>query len=171
MDGEFNQNYQNFHNFIQLLQLQDGQDLELRKLWRGNFLQSLENFRIKWEQCVSMTQLNDYDALSNEITDIARHENTWFYIGYTNRLSDYLWTTEPKSEKAMAIIQNQQLVKTHTYYTQLRDIEGQNEFNLINMVVQNVAIIDHERCLNRARNGIHDPNGIVYCLVYEPQQP
>ena len=169
MDEALNQAYQNFYNFIGQLQFQDGQ--ELRKLLRDNFLPSLEEFNRKWLQCNLMTRMS-YVDLRRQINDITQEQNTWFYIGYTNDLSDYLWTTEPKSADVRDnIINPQQLVKTHTYYTHLEGVEGQNEHNLINMVVQNGAIIDHDRCLNRARNGIHDPNGIVYCLVYEPQQP
>ena len=111
-----------------------------------------------------MTQLNDYNQLIGRINEIQQDGNKWFYIGYTNRLGDDLWMAGPQNARAIQMIGDLQLDKTHTYYTHLADIPEQNENDLINMFV-------HPRCLNAAPNGRHDPNGIVYCLVYQLQQP
>ena len=169
MDGALNQKYQIFENFIIRFQLQGG--LELQNWLSKNFLPSLEEFNRKWRQCDSMTRLNNYGGLIHKINEIQQDRNKWFYIGYTNRLCDYLWTTEPKSAGAGETIRNQQLDKKHTYYTQLADVAGQNENNLISMFFQNGAIDDDRRCLNKQPYGKQYTKGIVYCLVYEPRQP
>ena len=130
-------------------------------------MESMQAFRRKWEQCGSMTQLNDYNQLIDRINEIQQDGNKWFYIGYTNRLGDDLWMAGPQNAHAIQMIGNLQLDKTHTYYTHLAGVAGQNENNLINMFVQNGAI----RCLNVQPFGNEDIQGIVYCLVYQPQQP
>ena len=128
-------------------------------------MESMQALRRKWEQCGSMTQLNDYDQLIGRINEIQQDGNKWFYIGYTNRLGDDLWMAGPQNARAIQMIGDLQLDKTHTYYTHLAGVAGQNNNNLINMFVQN------GRCLNLQPFGNEDIQGIVYCLVYQPQQP
>ena len=74
--------------------------------------------------------------------EISNDEHTWFYIGYTGKLGNYLWTITWKSRKAHEIIESSKLVKSHTYYTHLKDKAKETEYNLIK------KFIKPERCLN-----------------------
>ena len=126
------------------------------------------SFVSHWNQCAWMTRLENYNALTVKINEITNVENTWFYIGYTERLgqSYYLWDKIPESEKFRQRQSEHNLVKSHTYYTHLKGKKEETEHNLINMFVQDGVI--HPKCLNVRESADKSTNGIVYVLVYKP---
>ena len=143
-------------NLNNLLDNADDNDLgELKESLKSEY----SIFVSRWNQCDRMTQLN-YNELTIKTNGIADNENMRFYIGYTANLSDYLWTTDAKSNEAKEMIANGLIIKTHTYYTHLAGVVGEDEHTLIGQY------IDHERCLNVDHNGKKSTTGIVYVLVY-----
>lgn len=151
---------QNIKEAIANLQnvLEDANDLgELKSFLKREYL----SFVSHWNQCDQMRKFDNYGGLKGEINEISKHGDTWFYIGYTGKLGNYLWTTTPKSEESLGLVKSHELVKSSTYYTHLEGRAAETEHNLIN------TFIDRKNCLNVDRSGIESTNGIVYVLVYK----
>ena len=121
-------------------------------------LPSFDEFVKRWNQCDRMTSIENYQTLTAEIKKKITGDNTWFYIGYTNRplTSLYLWDKSPQNSPFL----QHDLVKRHTYYTHLQGKTGESEDNFIK------EFVHYERCLNVDDYGEHKTDGIVYVLVY-----
>lgn len=65
-------------------------------------------------QTDSMTKRNSYQELHTKIVDLVNEaaKDTHFYIGYTNRIKFYLWTTEAKSQAARSTRAEKNLKKS-----------------------------------------------------------
>lgn len=146
-------------NKIKELLEYNGQN-ELKKTLEDDVL----SYASLWDQCNQMTRLGNYQALRNKITLLTNQ--TWFYIGYTNQhlSSHYLWRKTPDNARFNKAKAENNLVKSHTYYTHLGGIDGENEKSLINEFKPKNA------CLNSNNYGEITGEGIVYVLVYTPEQ-
>lgn len=98
---------------------------ELKKFLKNNFIEYINSFQKSLGDCARIEKRDNYAGLRTKIMEISKQRQKRFYIGYTNKLSDYLWTTTPKSKKWMKMIDDDELVKHMTYYIH-RDNE-QNE--------------------------------------------
>ena len=98
---------------------------ELEKFLKNNFIEYINSFQKRLGDCARIEKLDSYDALREKIKEISEEPRKRFYIGYTNKLRDYLWTTTPKSKQWKNMIGVSELVKRMTYYIH-RDNE-QNE--------------------------------------------
>lgn len=149
---------QNIKEAIANLQnvLENANDNDLGEL-KSFVIQQCLNWVSRWSQCDQMTKLDSYAALRDKIDEISNDGDTQFYIGYTKKLGDYLWTTTPKSKKYKSC----GLVKSHTFYTHLKSNPAETERNLID------TFFDYPKCLNGNRCGLNLEKGIVYVLVYK----
>ncbi|KAJ7385589.1 Signal peptidase complex subunit 2 [Desmophyllum pertusum] len=108
-------------------EVENGELDELEKYLKKNFIMNIKTFQERLEDCATrIEKLDSFAALRNKIIEISNQQRKRFYIGYTNKLSHYLWTTTPKGKKWIEKIAEDKLVKRTTYYIH-RDNNGDGD--------------------------------------------
>lgn len=126
---------------------------------------SLDKYLSQWEKGAYITRLKDYQTLEEEIQRMAESGDKWFYIGHTNKLGNYQWSTKPTDAEAVETITEENLTKKRTYYTRLADHPAENVGALIRPYLHPDAD-RHPKCLNSNRHGQNLIKGIAFVLVY-----
>ena len=160
----------------------DGKINELQKYLKDEFISSIDSFDNHLTECLNMENLGNYANLKSKIEEISRLRGKRFYIGYTEKISDYLWTTQAKSKKWEEAIKEGKLRKVKTYYIHRHDDnedesdededdsdededenengEDETEATLISKFGKRA------RCLNGKHPGSFSKTGIIYVLEY-----
>lgn len=143
--------------------LNEAQDLDDLDEVKSFLKTRYSDFVSLWKGCDQITRLEDYNALRDKINEITGDNNKWFYIGYTTQgVEYYLLQRMPDNGKFREFKNTHHLYKSHTYYTHLKENQGENEDALIR------EFIGNGRCLNVQDYGNSNSSGIVYLLVFDP---
>lgn len=126
---------------------------------------SLDSYLSGWEEGAHITRLEDYRKLEEKIQRMAERRKVWFYIGHTNKLGNYQWSTKPTDAEAVETITEENLTKKRTYYTRLADQSAENVGALKGPYLHPDAD-RHPKCLNSNRHGQNLIKGIAFVLVY-----
>lgn len=93
---------------------------------------------------------------NNYCEGMENHEMSWFYIGYTHKISDYLLRTGPKSQWWR--MNKQHFIKVEIRYAPLND-DLTSESTLTDMFNGKAGSLDKNA-------GNHKVSGIVYVVLY-----